>query len=205
MADFKTELSQNIDAPVWKGRLRFHTGGITKFWGPMECSKTRAMIALTVYLLKYQNFECNRIFSNCWLQLPGSHWLRNDELRKILRRAFNTETGGGKWNKCIFLLMDADDIYSHITQADKECYQDIKKASQAYKRNIHLFYECHEGLGVPKYLRDKTEMSIRPMPNKQQDKLQLYVADGHYGVNYKIPIDNISSVNGMYRRFDENY
>lgn len=200
-----TELAQDIVTPVWKGPLRFHTGGITKFWGPMETSKTRAMIALLVYLLQYQDFENSRVFANCWLDLPGSHWLRNDELRQVLRRAFNTESGAGRWNKCIFLLMDADDIYSHITQVDKECFQDLKKASQAYKRNIHLFYECHEGLSVPKYLRDKTEMSIRPVPNEALDRIELYVADGHYGKNYKIPIENISCVNKMYRRFDENY
>ena len=200
-----TELSQNIKTPVWKGALQFHTGGITKFWGPMESSKTRAMIALLIYLLKYQNFENSRVFANCWLDLPGSHWLRIDELRKVLRRAFNTESGGGRWNKCIFLIMDADDIYSHITQVDKECFQDLKKASQAFKRNIHLFYECHEGLSVPKYLRDKTEMSIRPVPDKVNDRIELFVADGHYCKNYKIPIDSISCVNSMYRRFDENY
>jgi len=101
--------------------------------------------------------------------------------------------------------MDADDIYSHVTQADKECFQDIKKASQAYKRNIFLFYEIHEGLSVPKYLRDKTEISIRPLPNEREDRIDLYVADGHYGKNYRIPIDGISAVNSKYRRFDENY
>lgn len=201
----ETELANNIKTPVWKGPLLFHTGGITKFWGPMECSKTRAMIALLFYLIEYQKFENTRVFSNCWIDMPGSHWLRNDELRKILRRAFNTETGAGKWSKCIFLIMDADDIYSHITQVDKECYQDLKKASQAYKRNIHLFYEVHEGLSVPKYMRDKTEISIRPVPHESLDNIDLFFADGHYNKNYKITIENISSVNAKYRRFDENY
>jgi hypothetical protein len=202
---FRTELAKDIITPVWTGPLHFHTGGITKIWGPMETSKTRTMIALLLYLLRYQRFENSRVFSNTWLDIPGSHWLRNDELRKVLRRAFNTETGGGRWNRCIFLIMDADDIYSHVVQADKECYQDIKKASQAYKRNIHLFYEVHEGLSVPKYLRDKTEISIRPVPNEREDRVMLYVADGHYDKNYCIPIERLSTVNRLYRRFDENY
>lgn len=201
----KTELSNKIETPVWKGPLRFHTGGITKFRGPMECGKTRTMIALLFGLIRQQGFQGNRVFSNCWLDVPGSHWLRNDELRKVLRRAFNTETGEGRWNKCIFLLMDADDIYSHITQADRECYLDIKKASQAYKRNIHLFYEVHEGLGVPKYLRDKTEVSVRSKAFEHQDRVEAYVADGHYGVNYMLPISNISWTHNKYRRFDPNY
>lgn len=201
----RTEFSSNIPAPVFKGHLRFHTGGVTKFRGPMECSKTRTMIAMLYYLIKNQGFRNTNVFSNCWLALPGSHWLRNNEMRKVLRRAFNTETGGGKWNKCIFLLMDADDIYSHIDQADKECFSDIKKASQAYKRNIHLFYEVHEGLGVPKYLRDKTEISVRPFANEKTDEVVLYVADGHYDKNYTVTIGNISWVNNRYRRFDENY
>lgn len=199
------ELASQIETPVWDKPLKFHTGGVVKFWGPMECSKTRSMIALLQYLVEVQGFRGDMVFSNTWIDVPGMHWLRNDELRQLLRRAFNTETGRGRWNKCVFLLMDADDIYSHVTQADMECYRDIKKASQAYKRNMYLFYEIHEGLGVPKYLRDKTEISIRPVPNLKQDKVMLYVADGHYGVNYTIPVDNISAVNGKYRRFDENY
>lgn len=201
----ETELSDRIITPVWKGELKFHTGGITKFRGPMETSKTRSMIALLFYLIENQDFQSNRVFSNSWIDLPGSHWLRNDELRKVLRRAFNTETGGGGWNRCIFLIMDADDLYSHITQADRECYQDLKKASQAFKRNIHVFYEVHEGLSVPKYLRDKTEISVRPVPHAKEDRVDLYVADGHYGKNYIIPINGISWVNDKYLRFKENY
>lgn len=201
----KTELSSEIVTPVWTGTLRFHTGGIVKFRGVMESSKTRAMIAILFNLIETQQFENSRVFSNCWIDLPGSHWMRNDELRRVLRRAFNTETGGGRWNRCIFLMMDADDVYSHVTQADKECYLDIKKASQAFKRNIYLLYEVHEGLSVPKYLRDKTEISIRPVPDEKRDHVDLMVADGHYGVNYCIPVDNISAINSKYRRFDENY
>jgi len=201
----KTERSDDITAPVWPGALQFHTGGITKFRGAMETGKTRAMILLLNYLLRYQGFTGDRVFCNSWLWVPGSHWLRNSELRKVLRRAFNTETGSGRWNHCIFIIMDADDVYSHIEQADKECYQDIKKASQAYKRNIHLFYEVHEGLGVPKYMRDKTEVSILPKPDEYTDSMELFVADGHYKENYIIPIQGVSWTHDKYRRFDENY
>lgn len=201
----KTELSANIPAPVWKGALQFHTGGVTRFYGPMESGKTRVMIALILYLVEYEHFPGNRIFCNTWLDIPGAHWLRNAEMRKVLRRALNTETGAGRWNRCIFAIMDADDVYSHIDQADKECYTDIKKASQAYKRNIHLFYEVHDGLGVPKYLRDKTEVSMYPVPNERDDSVTVYVADAHYNVNYQFTIGRISSMHGRYRRFDENY
>lgn len=198
-------LASDIKTPVFNGPLRFHTGGIVKFWGPMECNKTRSMIALLQGIMRQQRFSGANVFSNCWLNIPGSHWLRNDEMRKVLRRAFNTETGAGRWAKCIFLIMDADDVYSHVDQANKECYEDIKKASQAYKRNMYLLYEIHDGLGVPKYLRDKTEVSIRPKPDEKNDHVDLYVADGHYGINYILPVDRMSRVNGMYRRFDDNF
>ena len=169
----------------------------------MESGKTRAMIATLYELVNKQGFPPDRVYANCWLALRGSHWLRNDELRKVLRRAFNTETGGGRWNKCIFMIMEADDLYSHITQSDKECFFDIRKASQAYKRNQYLLYEVHEGAGVPKYMRDKTEISIKPFPNEYLDRLDLLVCDGHYDKTYMLPVTGISSVNKLYRRFDE--
>lgn len=199
------ELSKKIAAPVWAAALKFHTGGVIKFWGPMECGKTRAMIAIGFYLIEYEGFRGNRVFSNCWINIPGVHQVENEELRKLLRRAFNTEVGGGRWNKCIFIISEADDVYSHITQADKECYFDLKKVSQAYKRNNYVLYEVHEGLSIPKYLRDKTEVSIRPVTHEKEDRVDLIVADGHFGRNYTVPINGISAINSQYRRFQEIY
>lgn len=196
------EVSADIDTPIWDLPLDFQEGGVYKFWGPMECSKTRAMIATILNLVYRHYYLGNRIFANCWLDIPGAHWLSNDELKKLLRRAFNTEIGQGRWAKCIFAIMEADDLYSHITQADKECYKDLKAASQAKKRNQHLIYEVHEGRGVPKYLRDKTEISIRPVPDNRKDSVSLYVCNGQYGRSLVVPIENISRVNGRYRRFD---
>jgi hypothetical protein len=205
MARRKSEYSNEIETPVFTGNLRFHTGGIIKFRGAMESGKTRGMFACLFQVIKTQNFDPKNVFCNCWVDLPGAHWLRNDELRKVIRRAFNTEFGGGRWAKCIFLVMDADDLYSHITQSDKECYEDIKRASQAYKRNMYLFYEIHDGLGVPKYLRDKTEVSIAPRADEPNDRLDLYVADRHYNQRYILPIEHISRINARYRRFDDNF
>ena len=42
---------------------------------------------------------------------------------------------------------------------------------------MHLFYEIHEGLSVPKYLRDKTEISIRPVPYDKENRVDWMVAD----------------------------
>ena len=163
------------------------------------------MIATLFELVNSQGFPADRVFANCWLDLPGSHWLRNDELRKILRRAFNTEVGAGQWSKCIFLIMECDDVYSHITQADKECFEDIRRVSQSYKRNQYLMYEVHEGRGVPKYLRDKTEISVRPYPIGKHDRLDCLVCDGHYDKVYMQQIHGISAVNSKYHRFSELY
>lgn len=196
------ENSEMIPTPVWETPLSFHEGGVYKFYGPMECSKTRAMIATILYLVQYRGYLNNRVFANCWLDLPGSHWLTNDELKKVLRRAFNTEVGQGRWDRCIFAIMEADDLYSHITQADRECYYDLRKASQSMKRNIHLLYEVHEGRGVPKYMRDKTEISIRPVAYLREDRLDLYVCNGQYSRMLVIPVTDISLVNNRYRRFD---
>ena len=171
----------------------------------MECGKTRVMIATLYELIKKQRFTPSRIFANCWLDIPGSHWLRNDELKKVLRRAFNTEIGEGRWNMAIFLIMEADDLYSHITQSDKQCFEDIKTASQAYKRNQYLLYEVHEGFGVPKYLRDKTEISCRPYPNEPENLAECIICDGHFGVKYSQKVTNLSAINGRYHRFSELY
>jgi len=196
------ERSEDIITPMWSNRLSFHEGGVYKFWGPMECSKTRAMIATIINLVEHRHYFGNRVFANCWLDIPGSHWLSNYELKKVLRRAFNTEVGAGRWNKCIFAIMEADDLYSHITQSDKECFQDLLKASQSMKRNQHLLYEVHEGRAVPKFMRDKTEISVRPVADDRHDKLYLYVCNGQYNRTLIVPVENISSVNGRYRRFD---
>ena len=200
-----TIAAADIVTPVWKRPLSFHEGGVAKFWGPMECSKTRAMIAVMYRLLNTHFYSGDRVFSNCWLDVPGAHWLRNDELKKVLRRAFNTEAGAGRWNKCIFLIMETDDLYSHLTQSDGECFQDLKKASQSLKRNIFLMYEVHEGRGVAKFLRDKTEISIRPLFDEKKDHLDLYVCNGAYDTISIIPVDGISRVNGRYKRFEELY
>lgn len=200
-----TVKSAEIKTPVWRAPLAFHEGGIIRFQGPMESSKTRAMLAVLFQLLNHHGYDGSRVFANCWLEVPGSRWLRNEELRQVLRRAFNTETGGGRWNKCIFMVMEADDVWSHITQTDKECFFDLKKASQSYKRNMYLMYEVHEGLSVPKYLRDKTEISVRPVPDEKENHLDMIVCNGHYDTLTVVPIDNISWVNDKYRRFDELY
>ena len=99
--------------------------------------------------------------------------------------------------------MEADDLYSHIEQSDKRCYQDIKTASQACKRNQYLMYEMHDGLGVPKFMRDKTEISIKPLFIDKNDRLHYLICNGAYEANYLDNVGPISLVNNMYHRFDE--
>jgi len=210
MADMKraygqrpVELSSDILTPVYSQQLSFIAGGVIKYRGPMRSGKTRIMIAHNFQLVERLGYRGSDIFANCWLDIPGSHWLSNDELKKVLKRAFNTEAGAGRWNHKIFDVMEADDLYSHITQSDKQCYNDLQKASQACKRNQYLFYEVHDGLGVPKFMRDKTEISIKPLYlDAQGDCLHFLICNGAYEANYTDSVKPISWVNDKYRRFD---
>lgn len=198
------ETSLEIKTPVIKRPPRFHEGGVVKLWGPMECGKTKMMIALVLRLLK-RGYIGSDIYCNCWLNIPGSHMLRNDELKKVLRRALNTEIGEGRWNGKIFLIMEADGLYSHLTQTDKECFQDFRFASQCLKRNIWIFWETHDGKGVPKYLRDKTEISVRTAHIEQLDCINYVIVNGPYDYVGVSSVRQASAVNGMYRRFQELY
>jgi hypothetical protein len=198
------ETSDDIPTPVWTEPLSFIAGGVIKYRGPMKSGKTRLMIAKTFQFIDTMGYRGEDIFANCWIDIPGAHWLSNDELKKVLKRAFNTEAGNGRWNHKIFNVMEADDLYSHITQSDKKCYEDLQKASQACKRNQYLQYEIHDGLGVPKFLRDKTEISIKPLAlDEQEDKLSFLICNGAYEVNLVDWVRPISWVNDKYRRFDE--
>lgn len=164
------------------------------------------MISHAFRLVNEANYRGSEIFSNCWLDIPGAHWLSNDEIKKVLRRAFNTEAGEGRWNHTIFMIMEADDLYSHIVQSDKECYKDILKASQTSKRNQYLMYEIHDGLGVPKYLRDKTEISIKPLNlDEKTDCLHYLICNGAYEINLADWVKPISWINNKYHRFEELY
>lgn len=193
----------DVVTPVYRNQLSFAAGGVVKFRGPMKCGKTRLMISKTYQLLDC-GYHGNEVYANCWLDIPGAHWLSNDEWRTLIRRAFNTEAGAGRWNHTIWLGMETDDIWSHIKQSDQMCFEDIRKASQVCKRNQYLFYEMHDGLGVPKYLRDKTEISVKPLRvDGATDTLHYLVCNGAYEVNYTDWVSPISWVNDKYRRFDE--
>jgi hypothetical protein len=198
------QLSNQIVTPVWTRPLSFIAGGVLKYRGPMKSGKTRIMIAHIFQLVMNLRYRGDQIFANFWIDIPGAHWLSNDELKKLLRRAFNTQCGEGRWNHCIFALSEADDLYSHITQSDTQCFQDIQRASQACKRNQYLLYEIHDGLGVPKFMRDKTEISIKPLYlEEKMDCLHFLICNGSYESILVDEVRPISWVNNKYHRFDE--
>lgn len=199
-----TETSADIVTPVYDSQLAFHEGAVIKFWQYMEKSKTRCMIAYMYYLLEKRGYKGHEVYANCWLDVPGAHWLSNEEFRKVCRRAFNTEATRGRFAHSIFLAMDADEIWSYVVQADKECYNDLKKLPKCMKRNMYFLYEIHEGKGVPKYLRAMTEISGKPFPDENSDHVDLVVCNGHHGNNYIVPIDYISRVNKRYNRFGDD-
>lgn len=199
-----TEKSADIITPVYDDELGFDEGAVIKFWQYMQKSKTRSMIAFLFYLLEKRGYTGDEVYANCWLDVPGAHWLSNEEFRAVCRRAFHTEATRGQFSHTIFLAMDADEIWSYVVQADKECYNDLKKLPKCMKRNMYFLYEIHEGKGVPKYLRAMTELSCKPHPNNARDMVDLAVCNGHHGVNYTVPIEHISRVNGKYDRFGDD-
>ena len=201
--DKPIETSEDIRTPVWRHQLSFLAGGVCKFRGPMKSGKTRIMMAYAFNLIKTMGYRGNQVFANCWLDIPGAHHLSNDELKAVLHRAFNSEIGEGRWNHCMFLIMEADDLYSHIKQMDKQCFEDIKTASQSCKRNQYLLYEVHDGLGVPKYLRDKTEQSIKPLFIDKNGDMHFLLCNGSLQQSYTNTVIDIARMNNKYHRFDE--
>jgi hypothetical protein len=197
------ELCINIKTPVYLGEMSFEEGNVYCFEAYQKKSKTRSMIAWAQDLIENHGYAGYEVYANAWLAIPGSHWLSDDEFKKLLHRAFNTEVGKRQWCHTIWLLFDADDVYSHVTQADKVCYEDTKALYKCSKRNIYFLIEKHEGRGVPKNLRDKTEVSIEPYPDEDNDSVDLLISDGDVGKIYVRTIENISAANDLYHRFDE--
>jgi hypothetical protein len=166
----------------------------------MESGKTISMMGLVRYLVEERNFRGDHIFGNFWFDEPGYHGLLNDDLCRLMRRIFNTEVG--KWRKIIILIMEADSLYSHKDSGDKEAFEDLKGLSQAMKLNTWVIYEMHEGLGVNKYLRDKTEISIKPTMYRKENMIRWDIINGHYNQLYVNWLYQIDELYGRYRRFD---
>jgi len=206
----RTLTSKDIITPIYRRRMEFHQGGVFKMRGYMESRKSSVMIAYAKHLIDHCGYHGFEVFANAWLSIAGSHWLDNAEFLKLCIRAFadqknGGEVGGGRFNHTIWLAFEADDLWTYVDQADKQCATQLRKLAQNYKRNIHFCYEMHEGKGVPAFLRQKTEISIKPRPDDPRDGVDLLVSNGHYGYNCLVPIERISVVNKMYRRFDELY
>jgi hypothetical protein len=200
----KTLKCDDIATPVYSSSRQFHQGNVIKFRQYQEKSKTRSMIAYLFYLLEKKGYHGKEVYANCWLQVPGAHWLSNLEFKKLLKRAFDTEAAGGKWVHSIFLAMDADELWPYITQQDKDCATTLRRIGKCYKRNIYFLYEIHAGKGVPRYLRVMTEVSMKPFPDGKNDRVMLGVCDGARGGNYLWPVEHISRVNRKYNRFGDD-
>lgn len=199
--DKSLEYSRDIPAP---GPIepRYNTGGVGSITGVMESGKSLALIALIYYLIKFKGYDPTRVFSNCWIDIPGIHHVSNRELKKLLHRAYGKDSPElGQWTGCIFVIMEADSLYSHLDSTDKEGSHDLWNLSQSLRFNNYVLYEYHEGLGVLKFLRDKTELGYEPFYNRATDHMDLVLYNGHHMNYWLIPIDNISYFHNKYKRF----
>jgi hypothetical protein len=180
-------------------KYKFETGGVVKWRGVMESGKTIGMMA-TYKQLRLDGFKACNAYGNMWLNDPGFHYCTNEELRAVVRKAFNTEIG--QWRQIVILMMEADSVYSHKDYSEKELTEDLRGFSQAMKLNNWFIYEMHEGAGVLKLLRDKTEISIKPTYYRDQDVMHLSIINGHYNQLFENWIYQPSRLHGSYLRFD---
>jgi hypothetical protein len=196
--------SRKIETPV-PLPLFFKNGGVTEFTGVMECGKTVDQIITVCQLVEEYDFPRDRIFSNIWLDIPGTHFMSNKELKKVIRRAFGKDSKElGMFTRCIFVIGEADSLYSHresVGNIGNDGSEDFWNLSQAYRFNCHVLIEYHEGLGVLKLLRDKTEIGIEPEYDEYRDEIHEVIYNGHYDVILERTRGNVSSVFPMYKRF----
>lgn len=200
--DMKRSIDIETPGPL---PLFFRNGGVAEFTGVMECGKTIAQILTVCELVEVYGFPPNRIFSNIWIDIPGVNHLTNTELKKVLRRAFGKDSKElGLFTWCIFVIGEADSLYSHLDSTSKfrnEGADDIWNLSQAYRFNCHVLIEYHEGLGVLKFMRDKTEVGIEPSYNESTDELIETIYNGHYDIILERTIGDASWVFDKYKRF----
>jgi hypothetical protein len=179
-------------------------GGTVAFRGPTGCGKTIVMIARVFHIIESDdNFSGSRVFGNRWIDLAGYNYMCNQELKKLLYRAFSPDSPeSGEWNGCIFLVFECDSLFTHLDSSDKELSRKFLNLSQATCYNTWVMTEYHEGIGVLRIIRDKTEIIVEPTYDKKNDRITQEIFNGQKLSSWDQDLENASSYFDYYKRRD---
>lgn len=193
-------------------------GGVVSYNGPQSSGKTIEMLHKTLVLLeggwvqifsdKLQfiepgTYSPERVFSNRWLDIKGINYMSNDELKDVLYRAYGkTSRELGKWTRCIFLVFEADSLYSHLESIDRKVSEKLLNVSQSMCYGNWLMIEYHEGTGVLALLRQKREIICEPTFYREENIIHNDIYNGQTEQGYQEELRNVSDYFDLYRRHD---
>lgn len=180
---------------------------IARVVGVQGCGKNVCMSVMADFWVRNcpEVYSYDRIYSNYTLAYPGSHYLKNRDMKAQLRRMFaKPEDGGematGKWDNIIVLIDEIDGLYPQWGHGDAEARKDLSGAYQDEKMHVQMYCTTHKPNNFNKILRDASEVICLPELDKYKDILNVKFIDGRYKIIRYLGVHPASAYFGVYRR-----
>lgn len=135
--------------------------------------KTATVCASAVELCNWFGYDAKDIVANFHINLPGVTVLNNDDMRAWFKTVINK----GIKHK-IICIDEIDRVFPARLWADKEQTLGLLGMWQDEKLFNYMLYTCHLGTSIDKIIRESTQISVMPMYDKEEDRIDLDIADG---------------------------
>lgn len=146
---------------------------VVEFEGSADIGKTCAMVATALELVNFLGYKGEEVHANFWVDIKGAHQYDNAGMRQFIRDLFKYE-----YRHKIVMVDEIDAMYPSRAFADKLQIDEVLKLNQMTKTENWFMFTRHLGSAIDKIIRDCTNVSVSPLYNPVEDKIELEVLDG---------------------------